>query len=258
MISSPIFLVTAGGLLLLIALELRSAEFVEDTLGCRARLLRALCYIVVGLALSYVLQRFGELVTSHVPALWSLESSPVAGVVACVMVGELLNYWFHRLGHGPLWCLHFAHHVEERFSVFLGAQAHAGEVLLRGVVVGVSLAGLGFSAQTVEIYLSFFVLGAFYQHSTHDYSLGPLDWFLVNPSYHRVHHAKDEQGNYGATIVTWDLVFGTYVRPERARELPLGISGWSGSYGYWSELLHPLRRLRARGPGRRTGGEVAT
>jgi sterol desaturase/sphingolipid hydroxylase (fatty acid hydroxylase superfamily) len=244
MIGSPTFVVTVGGLLILVALELRSPDFVRDTLGTRARLARGLCYVVVGVGLAGLLQLFGAHVSSRLPALLALELSLPVAVFACVMVGELINYWFHRLGHGPLWCVHFAHHVEERFSVFLGAQAHAGEVVLRGLVVGVSLALLGFSSAAVEIYLTFFVLGASYQHSAHDYSLGPLDMFIVSPAYHRVHHAKEKRGNYGATIVTWDLVFGTFVRPERAGELELGISGWTGPYGYWDEFRHPFRRTR--------------
>jgi sterol desaturase/sphingolipid hydroxylase (fatty acid hydroxylase superfamily) len=240
-----IFAVTAIGLALLIAYELRSAEFVEFLAGPGFR--RGLGYIVAGLALTFGLNVLSASIRPLLPTLMPLVDLPLwASAILCVLVAELVNYWLHRLGHGWLWSLHFAHHVEEKYTVLLGAQAHALEVSFRGVIIAVVLPLIGFPVAAVEIYLSFFVLGAWYQHSIHDYSLGWLDWVIVNPAYHRLHHAKTKMCNYGATIVLWDLVFNTYERPlPNVHELEIGIAGWAAPYGFWAEFLYPFRR-RAR------------
>jgi len=83
---------------------------------------------------------------------------------------------------------------------------------------------------------------------------GPIDWVLNLPSHHRVHHAINTpylDKNYGATLIVWDRLFGTYAEE---REKPVyGITKPLGSFDpiwaqvhYWVELAAMTRA--ARGP----------
>jgi sterol desaturase/sphingolipid hydroxylase (fatty acid hydroxylase superfamily) len=53
-----------------------------------------------------------------------------------------------------------------------------------------------------------------------------LEWILVTPRSHQVHHSDDpthHNGNYGVVFGIWDHLFGTYVPPETANVKEFGI-----------------------------------
>jgi sterol desaturase/sphingolipid hydroxylase (fatty acid hydroxylase superfamily) len=57
-----------------------------------------------------------------------------------------------------------------------------------------------------------------------------LEWILVTPRFHRVHHDVGmRHGNYGIRFTFWDRMFGTYVAP-----VPVLATGVD-------DKVHPLR-----------------
>jgi sterol desaturase/sphingolipid hydroxylase (fatty acid hydroxylase superfamily) len=231
---------------LLFVLEIYSDEFVKRVLKTPQRRARALWYFASNAIVALGLREFNDATRQFLPDLLDWHAPVVAGAISCILAAEFFNYWFHRLGHGILWRFHFVHHRDEVYSMALGTQAHVVEILLRGIILSALLSLLGFSMLSVDVYMIFFVVGAAYQHSNRDYSLGPVDYFMVTPRAHRYHHAKDKHINFGATIILWDLMFGTYQWPNavEARQLPIGIRDTGEPYGFWQELIHPFRRMR--------------
>jgi sterol desaturase/sphingolipid hydroxylase (fatty acid hydroxylase superfamily) len=60
--------------------------------------------------------------------------------------------------------------------------------------------------------------------------LGPLDLVFNTPANHRVHHhleGEGQQRNFGAALIVWDRLFGTFVRGDGAR-VPVGVKGYDG------------------------------
>ena len=60
----------------------------------------------------------------------------------------------------------------------------------------------------------------FWVHTEHVRRIGWLEWLLVSPSNHRVHHAKNPRyidKNYGGVFIVWDRLFGTF-EPESVDE----------------------------------------
>ena len=56
-------------------------------------------------------------------------------------------------------------------------------------------------------------LWAVIQHTKTIGKLGPLEWFMVTPSAHRVHHGVNDgylNKNFGNLFIIWDRMFGTY------------------------------------------------
>jgi sterol desaturase/sphingolipid hydroxylase (fatty acid hydroxylase superfamily) len=51
-------------------------------------------------------------------------------------------------------------------------------------------------------------------------SFGPLNWLIVTPDYHRIHHSATlHRGkNLAGTFRIWDMMFGTYVDPATVKE----------------------------------------
>ena len=53
-------------------------------------------------------------------------------------------------------------------------------------------------------------LAQFWFHTELLGSLGPLEYILNTPSHHRYHHRPPGNGNYGAVLIIWDRMFGTF------------------------------------------------
>ncbi len=95
----------------------------------------------------------------------------------------------------------------------------------------------------------------FWVHTQHVYRIGPLEYVLVTPSNHRVHHAQNDiyiDRNYGGILCIWDRMFGTF-QDELADEPCLyGIRKplqsynpfWANVHVYWSTLLDSWRAAR--------------
>lgn len=173
---------------------------------------------------------------------------------------DFLYYWWHRASHeiNFFWAAHVVHHQSEDYNLAVA--------LRQSVTTGWSslpfylpLAWLGVP---VTVFLVVHSLSTLYQFWIHTQLVGkvrgPLDWILNLPAHHRVHHAINPQyldKNYGATLIVWDRLFGTY--EEEVEPCVFGITTPLASFNplwaqvhYWIELvqktftLHGLDRLR--------------
>jgi sterol desaturase/sphingolipid hydroxylase (fatty acid hydroxylase superfamily) len=102
----------------------------------------------------------------------------------------------------------------------------------------------------IEAYVVLYSFVKVFQHSTHVYPLGPLEFVIAGPAYHRIHHEVGSRHNYAVTITLWDVVFGTARWPSRdpaSAPAPVGVGPEESlPYGFWDELRHFLRPRRER------------
>lgn len=234
--------VGVGGLVLLILLELRAEAFRSSTFTDARRVRRNWSYLASALLAMTVVHQVTGRLGEVVPRLITWGSFALE-VGVCFLVGELLNWTAHWLKHKSafLWKLHFQHHRESRYSLWLVAHTHPLEVCVTGTLMSVALVLCGFSPAAMQTYLLFYSLALTYHHSTFDYSLGPLDWLVVSPAYHRRHHAIGDRGNYGAALTIWDVVFGTASFPA-SRHAEAGMrfgieAGGREPLGFQEELV---------------------
>ena len=55
--------------------------------------------------------------------------------------------------------------------------------------------------------------------------MGVLEWILMTPSHHRVHHGSNPQyldKNYGGWLIIWDRMFGTF--QEEKEKVKYGLT----------------------------------
>jgi alkylglycerol monooxygenase len=146
-------------------------------------------------------------------ALWQ----HAGGVVVAVVLYDLCDYWLHRVSHESalFWAAHVVHHQSQHFNLSTALRQESAYGLtgwpffLPMAVVGVppplfAVAGL------VVLFYQFWI------HTEHVGRLGWLDRVFSTPSNHRVHHATNERyldRNYGAILVLWDRLFGSF-EPE--------------------------------------------
>ena len=146
-------------------------------------------------------------------ALWQHAS----GAVLAVLLYDFCDYWLHRVSHESalFWAAHVVHHQSRRFNLSTALRQESAYALsgwpffLPMALVGVPPAQFAFAGIVVLFY-------QFWIHTEHVGSLGVLDRWLSTPSNHRVHHATNARyldRNYGAILVVWDRLFGTF-EPE--------------------------------------------
>ncbi len=139
------------------------------------------------------------------------------GVALAVLSYDFCDYWLHRVSHESalFWAAHVVHHQSRHFNLSTALRQESAYALsgwmffLPMAVVGVPPAQFAIAGIAVLFY-------QFWIHTEHVGSLGPLDRWLSTPSNHRVHHATNERyidRNYGAILVVWDRLFGTF-EPE--------------------------------------------
>lgn len=232
-----------GGLGLLITAELRSQSFRRGAYDrdqpARAR--RNWAFLVVALAAGNGVQAIGGALRGVLPPTIDWTGYLGLELVGCLLAGELFGWLAHYVKHRHawLWRFHFPHHRESHYDVWLVTHTHGLEVLFSGSLMFAVLILLGFSASVVQAYLLFYSIANTYQHSAFDLSLGWLDKVIVNPAYHRYHHAVGSQVNYGNTLTVWDVVFGTARFPAgvQAPDVPMGIGPGPEPYGFVDEML---------------------
>lgn len=244
------YTLSLGSLGLLLVLELRSREFRDACFRDRQRAARNWSYLVGSLLTMTVLKQFTERFPTLITPAFDWREHLAWELLACFVLAEGLGWVLHYIKHTNafLWKFHFQHHRDEHYSIWLTAHTHAFEVMVSSALVSAVLAWCGFSVFATQVYVLFYAAANTYQHSSFDYSLGWLDTLIVNPAYHRHHHAVGSRTNYGNTLTLWDLIFRAVLWPtsrfKPEVEIGLGESA-PEPRGFWSELLYFLRPRRS-------------
>ena len=162
-------------------------------------------------------------------AVFELGALPSAvRVLMVVLVVDFCIYWLHRLMHHSacFWRMHRWHHSIEEMYWFAGFRASLPHILLYGVPQ-VIVPSLIFDLSAFELAAAA-AIGNFVQVWTHanvKARIGPLQWLIVTPDYHRVHHRASERRavNLGNVLTVWDRLFGTHEAPDSRRSDRCGL-----------------------------------
>ncbi len=165
--------------------------------------------------------------------------SPVPWVLGFVGV-DFLYYWFHRLGHevNLFWAIHAVHHQSEEFN-FAVALRQPWFSDAYAILFYWPLPILGVPAECFFVAVAGLSLYQVLLHTRLVGRPGPLGWLFNTPSHHRVHHSRDERDldrNFGATLIVWDRLFGTF-RHEGETEPPYGTTRRFASWNpFWAQV----------------------
>ncbi|TDQ12056.1 DUF4833 domain-containing protein [Pedobacter metabolipauper] len=139
-------------------------------------------------------------------------------LIPCFIVYDCCSYWSHRTSHFNrfFWATHVVHHSAEHYNLTVAFRQSWVQHVKTIFFIPVAL--MGFHP------LVFFVisqLSTLYQFWVHTEKIGTLhpfiEKYLGTPSNHRVHHGSQEKyldKNFGATLMIWDHLFGTFQYEE--------------------------------------------
>jgi sterol desaturase/sphingolipid hydroxylase (fatty acid hydroxylase superfamily) len=148
---------------------------------------------------------------------------PVVQCLVVFVVADFVSYWTHRMMHASpaLWEAHKVHHSATDLNLMVAFRFHPLESTILSLVTAAIFFVLGASVDTFVVFSFINMLLGQIQHARVDWTYGWLGWILVSPSYHRFHHSRhraDFDMNFGARLVLWDRLFGTYsskaIRPD--------------------------------------------
>lgn len=158
------------------------------------------------------------------------ELPSVAKVTIGIVMADFCLYWVHRWMHGPavLWRAHLFHHSTQQLYWLSGARTSLFHLLLFAIPqIVIARYVLDLSIAEAAVGFSIGVVINLWVHTNVSVNLGPLEWLIVTPDFHRAHHARDisPTRNIGFLLTVWDRLFGTYLDPHQLeREYPLGLT----------------------------------
>jgi alkylglycerol monooxygenase len=187
----------------------------------------------------FVLENFALF---DLPLEW-FDASPRGIVlwVAAAVGWDFCYYWFHRLSHeySVLWAAHAVHHQSEDYNLST-ALRQTSTGFLFGWIFYLPLFLLGFPLEVLVTVNAINLIYQFWVHTQHIRRLGILDYILVTPSNHRVHHARNEgylDRNYGGIFILWDRLFGTFTDERDEEPVVYGVRKPLNSWDpFWANL----------------------
>jgi sterol desaturase/sphingolipid hydroxylase (fatty acid hydroxylase superfamily) len=158
------------------------------------------------------------------------------------IVWEFSHFIYHYLGHKVrlFWCLHSTHHAPESMNLSISyahffLEAPYADVIRTSVCI---LLGVN----PPLLFLIMFIdgtWGAFIhvgENVLKDGRLGFMNRFILTPSHHRIHHARNPlymDTNFCNLLNIWDRVFGT-LQPEQIQIPPkYGITRKINAQNFW-------------------------
>ncbi len=138
--------------------------------------------------------------------------------VIAFVAKDFAGYWIHRLEHtiNFLWNRHIIHHSSEEFNLSCALRQSISEVFSYVTLFLLPAAILGVPAEVIAVIAPLQLFAQFWYHTRLIRKMGWLEYIIVTPSHHRVHHAINPEyidKNYGQIFIIWDKMFGTF-QPE--------------------------------------------
>lgn len=170
--------------------------------------------------------------------------SPVAIFAIGYILWDFFFYWSHRSHHkfGFLWAVHSVHHQSEYFTMAMGIRNGYLQALTEFPFF-LPMALLGISMPEFVMVSSVSYILQVYNHNHLVNKQGVLEYFMMTPSNHRVHHGINAEylnKNHGASFVIWDKLFGTYQHELDHIKPKFGILEQNQSLNPIQTNLNPL------------------
>lgn len=147
-------------------------------------------------------------------ALTEIKASWLVWLVAFIVM-DFAGYWNHRLSHhiNFFWNQHVIHHSSEEFNLACALRQSISNLIGYFPLLLFPAAVMGVPHKVIAILAPIHLFAQFWYHTQHIGKMGWLEYIIVTPSQHRVHHAINPEyidKNLGQILCIWDRWFGTF------------------------------------------------
>lgn len=191
-----------------------------DTVSSLTSAITMITKNVLGLSFTVLSYQWIE---EHV-ALMHLQTTWATYLIAFVVL-DFSHYWIHRIEHANnfFWNSHIVHHSSEEFDLACAVRQPISSFVKIFTLFMLPAALLGVSPQVIATVTPIQFFAQFWYHTRHIHRMGFLEYLLVTPAHHRVHHAINEEyldKNLSQIFIIWDKLFGTF-QEERPDVVPV-------------------------------------
>lgn len=153
--------------------------------------------------------------------------------IAVFLLQDFAYYVLHLVDHKSrvFWAVHITHHNSELFNISTGFRSSVFEPLYRYMFFS-PLAFLGFNPWHIMVVYAIVQVYGTWVHTKTIKNMGILEYILVTPSHHRVHHACNIRyldKNMGMMLIIWDKLFGTFEKEDPELPVKYGIYPKAGA-----------------------------
>jgi sterol desaturase/sphingolipid hydroxylase (fatty acid hydroxylase superfamily) len=222
----------------------------------------------LAIAVATALKAFGSHYLHIVPSTHIGTGALVMIYLAGFMAYDFCNYFGHYLEHRVplLWELHKVHHSAEILNPLTARRFHPFQEqfdnLVLGIGTGITFGLFGifyqmdsydFGFMSVDLwYVSEIFTFHYLRHSHVPMRFGWLEWVLMSPAHHQLHHSREVRHwdrNFCTTLSIWDRAFGTYYDPVPGEAFALGLP--KDEHRQFRNVLdfywRPIKRIAAMG-----------
>lgn len=176
--------------------------------------------------------------------------SATAYWVLLLLAEDFIYYWLHRFDHEIrfFWATHVTHHSSQLLNFTVGFRSSVFQPLYRFFYF-IPLALCGFKPVDIAFIYSATQIWGIFVHTEMIKKMGWLEYILVTPSHHRVHHASNPKyldKNMGMFLIVWDKIFGTFQRElpeEQYGALKYGLTKNIEEYNAVNIVFHEWKQL---------------
>jgi alkylglycerol monooxygenase len=165
--------------------------------------------------------------------------------VIAFIAKDFAGYWIHRMEHSVnvFWNRHIIHHSSEEFNLSCALRQSISEIFSFVGLFLLPAAIIGVPVEVIAIIAPIQLFAQFWYHTRLIDKMGILEYIIVTPSHHRVHHAINAayiDKNYGQIFILWDKLFGTF-QPE-LKDVP-PVYGVKRPVHTWNPLLIGVQHI---------------
>lgn len=147
-------------------------------------------------------------------ALFYIENTWLVYVIGFIAV-DFQGYWSHRWSHeiNFLWNRHIIHHSSEEFNLSCALRQSVSGFVNYFTILLLPAALLGVPEQVIAVIAPLHLFLQYWYHTRLIGKMGFLEYIIVTPSHHRVHHAINPEyldKNHSQIFIIWDKLFGTF------------------------------------------------
>lgn len=176
-----------------------------------------------------------------------LSIMPIIYWTVLVIFEDFMYYWLHRIDHYCrfFWAVHVTHHNSEEFNLTVGFRSSVFQPLYRFIYF-IPIALMGFKGIDIMFAYSATQIFGILVHTQSINKLGFLEYIIVTPSHHRVHHGSNVRyldKNMGMFLIIWDKLFGTFQPEEENDPVKYGLTTNINTYNPITMVFHEWKNI---------------
>lgn len=241
LITTPIYILVIGG-------EILYSYFKQKHLYTTKGVLANVYLSALNFTLDIVLRGVCLLVLNYFFQFRFIEiENVIAYWVVLLLAEDFMYYWLHRIDHFCrfFWAVHVTHHSSEEFNLTVGFRSSVFQPLYRFIYF-IPLALMGFKGIDIMFMYAATQIFGILVHTQTVKNLGFLEYIIVTPSHHRVHHGSNIQyldKNMGMLLIIWDKLFGTFQAEDDKDPVKYGLTKNIETYNPLTMVFHEWKAI---------------